>query len=89
MDNYRYYLAGEKLYHFIWHRFADIIIEESKKILENGTEIEKLSRKQFLLSSLAEMLKALHPFMPYVTEEIWGNMQVKDKNLLIVEEWPV
>jgi valyl-tRNA synthetase len=87
MEKYRFYLAGEKIYHYAWHRFADVILEESKKILEEGNAAEIISRKQFLLHTLKNLLKVLHPFMPYITEEIWAFMPIDNKNLLIVESW--
>ncbi|HEV7702267.1 MAG TPA: valine--tRNA ligase [Candidatus Paceibacterota bacterium] len=87
MENFRFYLAGEKLYHYVWHRFADEIIEESKIVFAKGTEEEKIRRKKFLMHTLNYMLKALHPFMPFVTEEIWS-MLPWSKNLLMVEKWP-
>lgn len=89
IENYRLYLAGEKLYHYAWHEFADRVIEESKKILKEGTDDEKKEVKQMLLVTLATLLKALHPFVPYVTEEIWKSMPVKEKKMLIIEDWPV
>jgi len=79
MENYRFHLAAEKIYHYIWHRFADEIIEESKK----NEEV-----KSTLVYLLENSLKLLHPFMPFVTEEIWS-MMPNTKNLLIVEPWPV
>ncbi len=88
MNNYRYYLAAEKMYHYVWHEFADKIIEESKKILAAGSSEEVSSRKQFLFDSLCKMLRALHPFMPFVTEEIWSEMPIEGKSLLMVEKWP-
>ncbi len=87
MENFRFYLAAEKLYHYVWHRFADEIIEESKKILKNGTEEEKLRRKKFLMHTLDYLLKALHPFMPFVTEEIWSMLPWKE-GVLLVKSWP-
>jgi len=91
MEEYRLYMAAEKLYHYAWHTFADKIIEESKLIFKDGSEAEKLSRKQFLLHALREILITLHPFMPFVTEEIWQtwhNQPATDK-MLMVEEWPI
>ncbi len=88
MEEYKFYIVGEKLYHYIWHEFADKIIEESKKIFKEGSEEEKKIRRQFLLRNLEKILKILHPFMPYITEEIWNDLPKKDKNLLIVETWP-
>lgn len=87
IENYRLYLAAEKLYHYTWHRFADEILEESKKILKEGSEVDKKSRKQFLLHTLSKILISLHPFIPFVTEEIWKDMPIKDKKMLIVEGW--
>lgn len=86
MDEYKFYLVAEKIYQYTWSRFADIIIEESKKIFESGNEKEILSRKQFLLHTLDKILKILHPFMPFVTEEIWQSLG--KNNLLIIEKWP-
>ena len=81
MENFRFHLASEKIYHYIWHRLADEIIEESKK--NDGL-------KATLHYLLENSLKLLHPFMPFVTEEIWSMLNhKKDKKLLMVEEWPV
>ncbi|MFA4975089.1 MAG: valine--tRNA ligase [Candidatus Paceibacterota bacterium] len=87
MDEYKFYIVAEKLYHYFWHTFADIIIERSKKkILENKNTI---SARVLLLSQLTTLLKALHPFIPFITEEIWSMMPLqKDKKLLLVEKWP-
>ncbi|KKQ20589.1 MAG: Valine-tRNA ligase [Candidatus Nomurabacteria bacterium GW2011_GWC2_36_9] len=88
MDEYKFYIVGEKIYHYTWSRFADVILEESKEIFKNGTNEEKESRAQFLLDTLTKILKILHPFMPFVTEEIWSIMPIDNKKLLMVERWP-
>lgn len=86
MENYRFYLAAEKLYHYTWHTFADIIIEESKtKIKEGGQAAE--SAKNLLGYLLQEQLKLLHPFIPFITEKIWS-MLPGTKGMLLVERWP-
>lgn len=79
MENYRFHLASEKIYQYIWHRFADEIIEESKKN-------EKI--KLVLLPIWINCIKTLHPFMPFVTEEIWSMLPMQEKNILMVEKWP-
>lgn len=86
MEEYKFYLVGEKIYAYTWSKFADVILEESKKIFAEGGEEEKISRKYFLIETLEKILKILHPFMPFVTEEIWQTMD-KDR-LLMVEKWP-
>ncbi len=88
MENFRFHLASEKLYHYTWHTLADKILEESKTIFEKGGDEEKARRKQFLLHTLDKILKALHPFMPFVTEEIWSMIPGNDKKILMVEKWP-
>jgi valyl-tRNA synthetase len=88
MDEYKFYIVGEKIYHYTWSRFADVILEESKEIFASGTEQEIVSRKQFLLETLTTILKILHPFMPFVTEEIWSIIPEDNKKLLMVEKWP-
>jgi len=87
MENYRFHLASEKIYQYVWHRFADEIIEESKKIIKNGGKKAE-ERKIALALIWAECLKILHPFMPFVTEEIWSMLPLKEKSLLMVEKWP-
>lgn len=89
MEEYKFYLVGEKIYQYTWARFADLILEDSKKIFESGTDKEKISRKQFLLHTLVKIIKVLHPFMPFVTEEIWGIIPIENKKLLMVEKWPI
>ena len=88
MDNFRYYLASEKIYHYFWHNFADLILEESKKVIASGVERDILSRKQTLLHILVKSMKVMHPFMPFITEEIWASLPISSKKLLIIENWP-
>lgn len=89
IEDFRFYMAGEKIYAYTWARFADILIEESKPIISNGNDVERLSKQQFLLQSIEKILKILHPFMPFVTEEIWSSFSKENKKLLIVEKWPI
>ena len=87
MDEFRFSLVAEKTYHYFWHIFADVIIERSKKkTLENNNAD---SARALLYSHLTTLLKLLHPFTPFVTEEIWSMMPHKNKQLLMVEKWPL
>ncbi|TSC68128.1 MAG: valyl-tRNA synthetase [Parcubacteria group bacterium Gr01-1014_72] len=88
MEEYRFYLAAEKIYHYTWHTFADVILEESKTIFKNGMPEKKASRKQFLLETLPHLLAVLHPFMPFITEELWGMMPETHRSLLMINQWP-
>lgn len=78
MDSFRFYMAAEKIYHYVWHRFADEILEESKGKPEYGATLYYI---------LENSLKLLHPFMPFITEEIWREMKGSE-SLLMIEPWP-
>ena len=88
MEEYKFYLVSEKIYQYVWTRFADVIIEESKGILQGADESAKNSRAQFLLDTLIKIIKIVHPFMPFITEEVWSMLPLENKKLLMVEKWP-
>jgi len=88
MEEYRFYMAAEKIYHYLWHTLADVILEESKVIFSEGDAEAKLSRQWTLYEILTTCLKLLHPFAPFVTEEIWQHLPEKDSDMLIVANWP-
>lgn len=81
INSFMFHIAAEDLYHYFWHSFADIIIEESKKM--EGEE-----KDWVLYHILRTSLILLHPFMPFITEEIWSSLPERNKNLLMVEKWP-
>ena len=82
IELYRFHLALEKLYQYTWHRFADVILEESKQILQN--QEQKTSRQHTLLAILKKLLATHHPFMPFVTEVLWGYV-APDEHLLLAQ----
>ena len=89
MENFKFHHAGEALYHYFWHTFADKIIEDSKKRLYDGAPAEKRAAQEMLMTILKECLKMLHPFTPFVTEEVW-QMVPKSKSeqrMIMVEKW--
>ncbi len=88
IESYRFYLAGEKLYHYFWNTFADVIIEESKRRMLSGDERDAQSSQWTLLRILSTTVTMLHPFMPFVTEEVWEMLPHKKDRLLMVESWP-
>lgn len=88
MNEYKYYLVAEKLYHFVWHELADKILEQSKAIFAGSDAKAKDSRSHLLSMILGDSLKMLHPFMPFITEEIWSMMPNKSNKLLMIERWP-
>lgn len=88
MEEYRIYMAAEKLYHYAWTRLASEILESSKPILMGDDEGAKVSRITTLYTLLTPLLTMLHPFMPYVTEEIWQKGKLGGE-VLMATPWPV
>ncbi|VAW32365.1 Valyl-tRNA synthetase [hydrothermal vent metagenome] len=88
IDKYRIHLASEKLYQFVWHRFADEILEESKPILMGDDQDARASRARLLRETLDIFIRLLHPFMPFVTEEIWQRIPDRSEKLLMIASWP-
>jgi len=82
LGNYEFGKAAHAVYDFFWHDFCDVYIEESKN--KNDAET-----KTNLLYVLLTSLKLLHPFVPFITEEIYQQLPIKDKKTsLMTEEWP-
>lgn len=90
ITNFRLYLAAEKAYHFVWHDFADVVLEDAKPVLNGDDHDAAAARRAVLLETLVKILKALHPFMPHVTETIWSALpsHARDQTLLMVSRWP-
>jgi valyl-tRNA synthetase len=87
IESFKFHKAGYIIYHYFWHTFADKIIEESKERLRSENLEERATAQKLNLEVLKTCLKFLHPFMPFITEEIWGKLPEKNKNLLLVEPW--
>ncbi len=81
MDKYDFNIAGSALYSFIWDDFCDKYIELSKFYQDNTT-------KSVLIKVLLDIIKMLHPFMPYVTEEIFGKIPIHKEESIMLSEYP-
>jgi valyl-tRNA synthetase len=79
LENFKLGMAAENLYQFTWHEFADIYLEAYKKGLVSY---------KVLAESFATLLKLLHPFMPFITEEIWKLSGFDKHQPLIITRWP-
>ncbi len=82
MEKYEFHNVGNELYSFIWEDYCDWYIELSKATMDNTT-------KSVLITVLTDILKMLHPFMPYVTEEIYGMLPVRDSESIMISNYPV
>ena len=81
MDKYDFNIVGNTLYSFIWSDFCDKYIELSKFNPNKTT-------KSVLIRVLTDILKMMHPFMPYVTEEIYGKLPIKDAESIMISKYP-
>ena len=88
LSKYEIGLASAKLYDFVWSEFCDWYIEMSKTALYGDNEEKRAQKLSFLVYVLRRILKLLHPFIPFVTEEIYGNLPKEDESIMI-SEWPL
>jgi valyl-tRNA synthetase len=90
MEKFLLHEAAQEIYQFTWRELADVYIEASKAQLAD--EKLKENTQKILLHNLITILKLLHPFMPFVTEELWAKLQeeglLKEKELLMITSWP-
>ena len=83
MESYEFNNAGGELYSFIWSDFCDSYIEMSKFSLDS------VSTKSTLCYAISAILKMLHPFMPYVTDEIYSMLPIRDAENIMISSYPL
>jgi valyl-tRNA synthetase len=92
IDNYRFDLAAKTLYEFTWNQYCDWYLELSKPILNgDASDAEKRGTRKTLVHVLESLLRLLHPFMPYITEEIWQTIKPlsgKTGDTIMLEPYP-
>ena len=88
MDSFELGVAAGKIYDFIWDDYCDWYIELTKPRLNGSDEAAKESAQRVLLYVLVEILKLLHPFMPFITEEIWQALP-HEGDALMMQSYPV
>lgn len=90
IEQFRFSQAAERAYHYVWHTFADKIIESKKKVLASEDKKDQKAKQSahvLLYVLLHNSILMLHPFMPFVTEAIYQRLPKKGKKFLMVEEW--
>lgn len=93
LDQYRFDLASQALYDFIWNEYCDWYLELSKPVLwdDNATDSVKKGTRLTLIRVLETTLRLLHPFMPYITEEIWQRvapLTAKNGKTIMLQPYP-
>ena len=89
LENYELGIAADKIYNFVWEEFCDWYIEMVKPRLYNDEDTSKKAALWTLKKVLITALKLLHPYMPFVTEEIYCTLMDDEDNSIMVSEWPV
>ena len=87
LERFELGIAVQKLYDFIWDQFCDWYIELAKISLQGADSVIAQNTRQVLVWVMSNTLKLLHPFMPYITEEIWQTLP-HEGEALIVSKWP-
>jgi len=91
LDKFELSLSGQKIYEVIWNEYCDWYIELVKSRLYGEDEDDKAVCRYVLVRVLKDMLKMLHPFMPFITEEIWSYLpsEGNKEDFLMKEAWPL
>jgi valyl-tRNA synthetase len=92
LEAYKFNEAAITAYEFVWGQFCDWYLELIKPLLAGDDEEAKAETRTVTAWALDQILKLLHPFMPYITEELWAHMVehgVARRSLLCLSEWPV
>jgi len=94
-DSFRFDLASQALYEFTWNQFCDWYLELTKPVLFNGSEAQQRGTRHTLVNVLEQLLRLMHPMMPYITETIWQRVapltnQDEQANLesIMIQQFP-
>ena len=88
IDNYKFNEAAGSAYQFTWGTFCDWYIEFAKPIFYGADNNAKSETQMTAAWVLDQLIRLLHPFMPFITEELWHNFRSDDSSMLITAEWP-
>jgi valyl-tRNA synthetase len=88
MEGYRYDAAAGALYHFAWGEFCDWYLEFAKPILQGEDEAAKAETRAVTAWVLGQLLHLMHPFMPFISEELWTQVGPAGSGQLITAAWP-
>jgi valyl-tRNA synthetase len=88
LEKFEMGVAAQKIYDFLWDSYCDWYIEMTKSRLTSSDEAAKVQAQQVLCYVLTNILKLLHPFMPFITEEIWQALP-HEGDFLMLQDWPV
>ena len=88
LEAYRFDRAANALYHFTWHEYCDWYLELIKPVLQNAGHPDGPATRQTLIDTLETTMRLLHPFMPFITEEIWQTIPHEGESI-VIQGYPV
>jgi valyl-tRNA synthetase len=88
LEAYRFDRAANALYHFIWHEYCDWYLELIKPALQNPAHLDGPATRQTVIETLETTMRLLHPFMPFITEEIWQTIP-HDGDSIVIQRYPI
>ncbi|HNQ77607.1 MAG TPA: valine--tRNA ligase [Acidobacteriota bacterium] len=89
LESFRFYEASDLIYHFLWHTYCDWYVEAAKATLSSDADARRKDAVRWVLVEVLEnSLKLLHPFMPFITEELWQKIKKDGETWLVESRYP-
>ena len=89
IDQFHFNEAAKILYDYVWNDFCDWYIEVAKTRFYSDDDKRKMITYNICIKSIRKILPLMHPYTPFITEELWSFFKIKNENDLIISQWPV